>query len=158
MRSEPRRLSPSEEMRMIAGLAVQPFLAGALAFLLFPLLLLDRSGRTLAGGIVDDITSAALSVAIATALVAFFVTLLVALPTAVWLAKRKRVPLSEALLFGVGFGNLPFVAGTILAGSYGVGGFVRGVAFSSLLGVIGAAAFWTIAIRSQKVASNSEAG
>jgi len=145
-------------MRLIAGLVVQPFLASGLAFAVFPVLLLDRSGRALAGGLPVDITDAARSVAIGAGLVAFFVTLLGALPTAVWLTKRKQVSLKEAVRFGLVFGNIPLIFGTLLAGSYGVGGFVRGMAFSSLLGVAGAAAFWAIAIRGEKFHGNPEAG
>ena len=35
----------------------------------------------------------------------------------------------------------------LFAGSYGVSGFLRGVAFSSVLGAAGAGAFWIIALR-----------
>jgi hypothetical protein len=82
-------------------------------------------------------------------MVAFFATLIGALPTAIWLAKRRLVTLGEALLWGLLFGNAPMVVGTLLAGSYGVAGFLRGVAFSSVLGAAGAGAFWTIALRRQ---------
>jgi hypothetical protein len=142
-------------VRVFAGLALQPFLASAVAFVAFPLLLLDRSGRTLAGSFPGDVADAAWSVAIGAGMLAFFVTLLVAAPTAVWLTKRKLVSLWDALLCGFGFGNLPFVLGTVLGGSYGVAGFVRGMAFSSLLGLIGAAVFWAIAIRGQTVDGDS---
>lgn len=158
MMRQPRRPSPSEERRLFVGLMVQPFLASGLSFIVFPVLLRDRSGRTLAGGFPLDITDAARSVAIGAGLVAFFVTLLGALPTALWLTKRKQVSLKEAVLFGLGFGNVPLILGTVLAGSYGVGGFVRGMAFSSLLGVTGAAAFWSIALRGEKFPGNPEAG
>ena len=150
MTRSPRSLSPSEETRLFTGLAVQPFLASAVAFVAFPVLLLDRSGRTLAGTLPGDVADAAWSVAIGAGILAFFVTLLAAAPTAVWLMKRKLVSLSDALFFGFGFGNAPFVLGTVLAGSYGVAGFARGMAFSSLLGLIGAGAFWAIAIRGHK--------
>ncbi|HEX7020556.1 MAG TPA: hypothetical protein VF159_11115, partial [Gemmatimonadaceae bacterium] len=94
-----------------------------------------------------NVADAAASVAVGTGLVALVVTLLGALPTAVWLMKRRRVSLSEALAFGLAFGNAPFLIGALLAGTYGVAGFIRGIAFSSLLGVIGAAVFWWIALR-----------
>ena len=134
---------------MFWGIVVQPFLAGALAFLSFPVLLLDRSGHTLAGGFPADGIDAARSVAIGAGLVALLIAVLGVLPTAVWLTKRGPVSLDRALLFGLAFGNLPFAIGTILAGTYGVPGFVRGAAFSSLLGLAGAAAFWAIALRGQ---------
>ena len=143
-----RTRHPSEELRLIGGLAIQPFLAGALTFVSFPIILLDRDGRTLAGGYPGDVTDAALSVALAASLVAALVTLVGVLPTALWLTKRRRVPLKDALLLGLGFGNLPYVVLTLLAGgTYGLAGLVRGVALSSLLGLAGAAVFWAIALR-----------
>ena len=72
----PRRLSSAEEMRLLAGLFVQPFLAAGLAFIAFPLLLLDRDGRTLAGGYPLDPTDAAVSVAMGAGVVAGVVTLI----------------------------------------------------------------------------------
>jgi hypothetical protein len=148
MRLRPRTLSVSEEMRLFAGLLVQPVLAGAVAFFAFPVLLLDQNGRSLAGGVVE-ITSAARAVAIGSGLMAVLVTLVGALPTAVWLTKRRHVSFREARLWGFGFGNVPMVVGTVLAGPYGVAGFVRGAAFASLLGVTGAAVFWAISLRRQ---------
>jgi hypothetical protein len=153
-----RALSPAEEMRVFWGIVLQPFLVGGLAFLSFPVLLLDRRGRTLAGGFPADVIDAARSVAIGAGLVALLIALLGVLPTAVWLTKRRRVSLGEAILFGLGFGNLPLALGTIMAGTYGVPGFVRGVVFSSLLGLAGAAAFWTIALRAQNLSRPPEAG
>ena len=136
-------------MRLLAGLIVQPFLAGALAFLFFPVLLLDWNGHTLAGGSPADATNAAWSVAIGAGVVALVVTVVGVVPTTLWLTKRKRVSFAEALLFGLGFGDFPFLVGALLAGTYGFAGFARGVAFSSLLGVTGAAVFWAIAIRGE---------
>ena len=134
-------------MRLFAGIVVQPFIAAGLAFLIFPLVLLDPGGRSLAGALPVDINGAARSVAIGAGIVALFVTLVGALPTAVWLTKRRFISFGEALLWGLGFGNFPMVVGTVLAGTYGVKGFVRGVVFSSVLSVAGAAMFWAIALR-----------
>jgi hypothetical protein len=142
--NRPRALSPAEEMRILAGCAMQPFLAGAVAFLSFPVLLVH--GQTLAGGTPGDVFDAALSVAIGAGFVAVFVTLL-GVPIAIWLAKRRQVRLHEALIAGLLLGNVPFMLGTALAGSYGVEGFIRGAAFSSVLGVACAGAFWAIAFR-----------
>ena len=147
MRRQPRRLSPSEEMRLFAGLLVQPFLAAGLAFVIFPVLFLASDGRTLVGGFSGDATQASRSVALGAGLVAFCVTLVGALPAALWLTKRQNVSLGQAIVFGLGFGNFPFILGTIFLGTYGVGGFARGMVFSSLLGMAGAAAFWAIALR-----------
>ena len=102
--------------------------------------------------------SAALSVAFGAGIVAVVVALVGALPTAAWLMKRRHVSLGETLLIGVGFGDLPFAAGAILAGTYGVPGVVRGLAFSSVLGLGGATAFWTIVLRGPDVSHPPEAG
>ena len=150
MKRKPRTLTPSEEVRLFMALLVQPFVAGGLAFLLFPVLLLDRSGRTLAGGFPLDVIDAARSVAIGAAMVAFAVTLLAA-PVALWLMKRRQLSFPDVLLFGLAFGNLPLILGAVSGGTYGVDGAVRGVAFASLLGVAGAAAFWVIAVRRRRL-------
>jgi hypothetical protein len=142
-----RVLRPEREMRVLVGVAAQPLVAAAVAFLAFPVLLLDGHGQTLGGGAPTSVADAAVSVAVGAGLVALAVTLVGALPTALWLMKRRRVSLPEALAFGLAFGNAPFLIGALLAGTYGLAGFIRGVAFSSLLGVAGAAVFWWIALR-----------
>jgi hypothetical protein len=151
-------LSSSEEMRVLGGAVLQPLVAGVLAFASFELLLLDRQGQTLAGGYPGDVTDSALSVAIGASIVAGLITVLGALPTAVFLMKRRYVTLTKTLLFGLGFGNLPyFLIAVFAGGTYGIAGFVRGVAFSSLLGLGGAAVFWLIAIRPDKIRHNPAA-
>ena len=140
-------LDHRQEMRVLAALAVQPFLAALIALVGFRLFLLDSHGETLAGGRPVDVAQAAFSVAFGVAIVAAFVSLVGVLPTAGWLMKRRRVSLGEAVLFGLGFANLPILFGTLTAGAYGVTGFVRIVAFASMLGVAGATAFWFIALR-----------
>src|SRR5471032_2246915 len=97
---QPRTLAWAEEMRLFGGLVVQPVLAGSVAFVIFPLLVLDRSGLTLAGGFPADPTGAAVSVALGTGIVAFFVTLVGVLPTALWVLKLRRLISTETLLFG----------------------------------------------------------
>ncbi len=148
MKSSPRTLSRLEEMRLLGGAVVQPFLAAALAFTTFPVFLLDREGQTLGGGYPSNPTDAALSVAVGAGIVAAVVTLLGVLPTAVWLLKRRRPTLRESLSFGLGFGILPYVLmGTAAGRTYGPSGLLRGLAFSSMLGLSGAAVFWVIALR-----------
>jgi len=155
----PRSLGPLEELRLLAGMAVQPFLAGAVAFVSFPLLLLDRHGNALAGGVPSDVTDAALSVAIGVALLALLVTIVGVFPTALWLVKRGYVRFTSALLWGLGFGNFPLVLGTVLTGGgYGLAAFIRGVVFSSLIGLAGAAVFWVISIRPYKLNRATMAG
>lgn len=143
-----RALSPSDAKRIFAGLAVQPFVAGILAFAAFPLLLLDRDGQTLAGGYPSDVRASAVSLALGAALLAIVVTLAGVWPAAVWVMKRRNLTLKETLGFGLAFGILPYVLLALAAGgTYGVAGLLRGVALSSLLGLAGAAVFWAIAIR-----------
>jgi hypothetical protein len=138
----PRKLSPPDEMRMLVGVVVQPFLVGGIAFVLFPVF-------GLSGGAVD-VTDAARAFAIGAGVVALFVTVVGALPAAVWLTKRRHVSFSEALLCGLAFGLFTIVLPRILFGRSGggdAGNFVRIVALSSLLGATGAGVFWAIAIR-----------
>lgn len=129
-----RVLRPAEEMRILVGVAVQPFVAAAVGFLAFPVLM--RDGHA----------DAAASVAAGAGLAALIVTLVGALPAALWLMKRRRALLPEALALGVAFGNAPFLIGALMAGVSGVLGVLRGVAFSSLLGIAGAAVFWWVAL------------
>jgi hypothetical protein len=137
-------------MRLLVGLALQPFLAAGVAFVSFPLLL-DRSGRSLAGGFPADATDAAASVAFGVGIVAVFVTVVGVLPAVVWILKRRPITLPLALLFGLAFGNLPVVLGRVLAGGYGVAGALRGHAFASVIGLTGAAGFWVIAVSRREV-------
>ena len=66
---------------------------------------------------------------------------------ALWMIKRKRVSLSETLMSGLILGNLPFFLLAVPLGTYGVEGLLRGAAFASMLGLAGAATFWSIVIR-----------
>jgi hypothetical protein len=76
------------------------------------------------------------------------------LPVAVWLMKRRDLTLKETLGFGLGFGNRPYLLlGIAAGGTYGVARLLRGIAFSSLLGLVGAAVFWVLALRPQKSAT-----
>jgi hypothetical protein len=141
-------LMSSTALRFFAGVAIQPFLAGVCAFFMFPVLLLDGHGETLAGGRPADSTEAALSVALVTGVLALIVGFTGAITAAAWRTRRGLVSLGEALLFGLGFGNLPYVMLAIAAGgTYGVDGLLRGVAFSSGLGLTGATVFWVSALR-----------
>ena len=146
--SKPALIGPSDELRILAGLAAQPFLASALAFVSFPLLLVDRGLGSVGGGFTPDPARAALGVAFDCGVIALLVTVICVLPTVLYLITHQpRVSLTGSLLFGVGFGNLPFAIGTILGGTYGVAGLVRGAVFASILGLGCATAFWMIALR-----------
>ena len=141
----PRTLTPADAARLALGLVVQPFVTAVAAFFVFFLLMLDETGRTLDGSFPSSPTDAAMSVAAGTGFLAMFVTLLGVVPTVVWIVKRRRLTFTHALLFGLGFGNLPMVLGTVLLG--GNWSLVRTHAFGSLVGVAGGAAFWLISIR-----------
>jgi hypothetical protein len=82
--------------------------------------------------------------------VAGLVTLIGVLPTAVFLEAAAADSQSDAVV-GVGFGNLPCVLGVAAGSTYGREPILRGVAFSSLLGLTGAALFWFITLRPEKL-------
>jgi hypothetical protein len=148
MNPAPQPLTPVErDMRVFVALVLQPFLLGVLAFVLFPLVILDANGQHVTGGHFSSVNDAAVSVGIGVAIVAAAITLLGVMPAAVWVMKRHTLTLGHTLLFGLAFGNVPFVIGTAGAGAYGPEGVLRGFIFSSLLGLAGAAAFWAIALR-----------
>ncbi len=147
MNDPARALTPSDEMRVFGGAVIQPVVAGCLAYAVFPLLLLRPDGRTLAGGHSSNVNDAALSVGLGASIVAAVVALFV-VPVAVWVIKRRDLVLREALMFGLAFGNVPYILFAAAAGgAYGVSGLLRGVLFSSVLGLAGSALFWVIAIR-----------
>jgi hypothetical protein len=105
------------------------------------------------------VTDAAVSVALGAGIVAGLVVLVGVLPLAVWLIKRRDLTLTTTLMFGLGFGNLPYVLfGVAAGGTYGVTGLLRGVMFSSVPGLVGAAVFWLISIQPQTVHSRRADG
>ena len=94
-----------------------------------------------------DVSGAAVAIAAGAALVTVVISALV-IPVALWVLRRHQLTLVGTLLFGLAFGNLPYVLLALAAGgTYGLSGLVSGLAFSSLLGLTGAAAFWVIAVR-----------
>jgi hypothetical protein len=133
-------------MRLFRGLVAQPFVTGAMAFVSFPVFF------------PRDRIDAAVSVAAGVGIVAFFVTLIGVLPTVEWLVTRRYATFAQALVFGVGFANLPVLLGALTAGVYGPAGGLRAIAFASLIGVAGAAAFWVISIRGRDFSREPVAG
>lgn len=152
--SDSGKLTQSEQMKLLAGLAVQPFLAAAVAFVFFPFLLLTRSGQTFTGGYPTNQTDAAISVAVGTAFAVVPVTALVVLPVSVWMMKRGPVGLMQALLFGLALADIPLLLGYLFAGTYGVTATLRSLTFASLIGLAGAAAFWMISLRGHASRAN----
>jgi hypothetical protein len=95
-RAQPRTLSGSEETRIFLGLMVQPFIAAGLAFVSSPLM--EWSGRAIYGGIDVDPVHLAITQAFGAGVAAFFVSILAALPSAVFVLERHELTLRRALL------------------------------------------------------------
>ena len=154
-RAHPRTLSGSEEMRVFLGLVVQPVVAAGLAFVSSPLM--EWSGHAIHGHLDGDLLHFAITQAFAASVAAFFVSILAALPAAVFVLKRHELTLGRALLWGVLLGNIPSLFGTLLAGvGYGIVGFVRLVLYASFLGMGGAAAFWAVWVLNRPVQRRQE--
>lgn len=141
MTSQPRTLTPADEMRLAGGLAVQPLLAFGLTLIVYPLVFPDRYPGADTGP------------ALYFGLGAFFITVFLAFPTVVWIVKRRPVPLTLALIFGLAFSNFPVVYA--MAGG---GGGIRMHVFASVLGLVGAAVFWFISIRGRDFSRDQVAG
>ena len=168
--TDSRSLSSGDELRLFVGLAVQPFVAAALAFVLFPVV--DYTGRPLYGGFPIDPVDAAISFAFGVGIVALVVTVFGAVPTVLYLLKRGPLSLKKVLAGGVALGNAPFILvvaavvvtqvarGTMSSDAgrlfYGLPGVVRAVAISSYIGVGSAAVFWLVAGR--RIGGRSQSG
>ena len=126
----PRTLTPAEEMRLFAGLAAQPILATILTPIVHPLAFPTRY------------PPAGLGIALYFGVACVVITALCVFPTVLWLVRRRPMPLTLALCLGLMFSNLPVLY--VMAGG---GGGLRLHAFASVLGLVGSAAFWLIAIR-----------
>jgi len=133
-----------DEMRILAGLALQPMVASCVAFLLFPLVLLDRYGQAFGGGVPASLTDSAASVAFAVGLVSVPIVLVGVLPALLWFIRRGALTRSRSLISGVVFGNLPLVIGFMLAGGYGPVETARSVVYASAIGLVGATVFWLL--------------
>ena len=137
-------MTPKDEMRVLAGLVVQPVVAGFAAYFLFPFL--------------DDRIEGALPVAMAAGLSAVFVTLLGALPAIAWFS-RAPVTLSKTLTAGAVLGNSPVAVLMLLIALHPNSSSTDSgaadsmfaafpvIAFGTAIGLICAAAFWWIAGR-----------
>ena len=158
---EPQPLTPAQESRLLRGLLVQPFVAAALAFALFPLV--DYTGRLVydVGRTVDPIETA-LGFGLMAGVVASFVTGFVAYPSLQWLLKRGPLTRAQTMVGGVVIGNTPGavivlllaarhlsreVAPTLENTTYGAAGAVRIVMLGSVLGLACALVFWLLAGR-----------
>lgn len=161
-------LTLAQERRVVAGLVAQPFVAFGVGFALFPLV--EFVNRTLNRGRSGDMMDAAFAFAAGAAVVAFFVTIFAAAPTAVWSLRRGRVTFNQALGTGALLGNLPLAVILLLqalassmstpppssGGAAGLllplGGLVT-MALAAAFGMAGAAVFWLIVAR-ERVGAN----
>jgi hypothetical protein len=166
-----RHPSQEDETRVIAALAVQPFVTGFLAFSTFPII--DYTGGALYGGRSADLLDAAISFAIGAAFAGFLITWLGAAPAFVWLRRRGPITRTKVFLSGAILGNVPAVLIVLsLAASrssrgqipdldalmHGPAGAIRAIAFGSFIGVASAAVFWWVAGRHITVRSQMRAG
>lgn len=156
----PQTLTPAEENRLLLGLVLQPFVAAALAFALFPLV--EYTGRMVyGGGRPVDLMDAAPGFAIIAGVLASFATGF-AYPSILWLLGRGPLTRAQTIVAGIVFGNIPGVltifglaAWHLRRGvtptpenlTYGWGGAVRVVVLGSVLGLVCASVFWWVAGR-----------
>ena len=158
---EPQTLTPAQESSLLRGLVVQPFVAAALAFALFPLV--DYTGRLVYGsGRTVDPIETAVGFGVMAGVVASFVTGLIAYPSLNWLLKRGPLRRAQTVLGGVVLGNVPGalivlllaarhlsreVTPTLENTTYGAAGAIRIVILGSILGLACALVFWWLAGR-----------
>ena len=166
-----RHLSRAGELRVLLGLAVQPFVTALLAFSTFPVI--DYTGRALYIGRPSDPFDAAMSFAVGVGLVGLIVTIFGALPSLLWLLKRGPVSRRQVLISGAVLGNIPsalivlgLAASRLSDGAmpelsqltYGPAGAIRAIAFGSFIGMASAAIFWWLAGRHIGVGSPTQDG
>lgn len=155
-----RTLTRAEENRITAGLIVQPLVAAVVTFLTFPLMFLNSDGTTMFhGSRPESATDAAMALAVATGFVALIVAFFLVWPIATYLIRRRQLTLGDTLLWGLAFGNLTHGVVIVLVragGEFDL--FLRNILFSSLLGAVGAVAFWYLAIRPLRRATCDRAG
>ena len=150
-------MTPKVEMRVLAGLAVQPVAAFAAAFVAFPALIYTGSAVGNYPGAFPDPTGAAASVAFAAALASVFVCIAGALPAIAWLARRGPLTLAKSLVSGAVLGNMPAAVILILAALTGnlvvpetgpaidVVRMLPTIGFGAIVGMACAFVFWMIA-------------
>jgi ABC-type dipeptide/oligopeptide/nickel transport system permease component len=161
------------ELRLVAGFALLPPTAALLIFLI-SLVSWKMGIGIFSGGKPTDPLQAAISLALAIAIIAILVTVFAGVPTVMLLARRRPVTLRSLLLAGAALGNLPFalivsaiavqrsLSGTIepdiSALWFGVPGAARSIGLGLVCGTTCATVFWVIAIRGievQRLSDNS---
>ena len=138
-------------LRIMGALVLQPFVAAAAGFLAFPLV--DAmNGFSLTNG-----AEAAISIAVGTGLVAFFVTVCGSLPIVAWLRDRGPVTFGQVMMGGVALGMIPVLVlwtlAIVSAGGPQLGGLLRGAIFATTVGTVSAGVFWLMAHRDLEAAT-----
>jgi hypothetical protein len=153
--TEVTSMTAKQEMRVLVALIVQPLVAAAAAFALFPALDATANAAGVYRARVSDPTGA-IAIALATGLAAVPVIVLGALPTIAWLSRRGPLTLAKAVGSGAVLGNAPAAVilllaalnGDAAAGNGSLDGFLallRAIAFGSLIGIACGTIFWWIA-------------
>ena len=148
-------MSPKQELRVLVGLLVQPLVAVAAAFALFPALDYTAAAAGIYQGRLSDPAAAAASVAAGAGIASVFVLVFGALPAIGWLAARRPITLGASLIAGAALGNVPPMVILALAASnraiawapwlVAAFGLIRALAFGACVGMVCGAAFWGIA-------------
>jgi hypothetical protein len=150
--ARPVDIPVNDQMRLLAGFAMQPVVAAAVGFVSFPAI--DLSGRAIGlyAGVPANSLDAAISIAAGAAMVAFVITLVVAVPAVIVGVRRGMLTRNRVLLAGMILGNLPLAliavlatANGDLASGVGLGAAIRAFITGSLFGLAGASVFWAIA-------------
>jgi len=129
-----RRLSPDEDRAIARGLLAQPAVAAVVGFVL--------SSWSIEMGLV---------MAVLFAITAAVITVCCAYPLLLWFLNRERVTVVTTLVSGALLGNLPAAIaylGTFLRsvdGTLDLHGLVRPAGVGTLVGLLGASAFWLFA-------------
>ena len=127
-------------LRIIAGFAIQPVVAGLIAYLLFPMVASVRGlSRPHASG-------AAVSVAAGAVIVALC-TLVVAVPLFAWRVSRGRISFAETLAWGGALAVVPLLGLFAASGQATSHNVVRVFFPGVIFGLVSSALFWLIAIR-----------
>jgi hypothetical protein len=153
-------ISRLADARLLLAFAVAPFVAGgvmfALSFVIF------SNGLNVFAGSSNDPFDAAMSLGAGVATLSLCVTVLAALPGAIWMARHDMLSFRNVLLLGAALGNLPFVVivAAIVVTEFAKGtlssdvprlwegtfGTVRAIALGLLVGTPTAAVFWLIGL------------
>ena len=137
-------------LRIIAGFAIQPVVAGLIGYLVFPMVAAAR-------GLSQPYPSgAAVSVAAGAVIVALG-TLVAAVPLFAWRVSRGRISFAETLTWGVVLAVVPLLGLLAASGEATADNVIRLFFPGVISGLVGSAAFWLISIRRTVVDSGLRA-